>query len=68
MVAVDNEPFYIIEHTRFMCLMALLERCYSLPSSTYSSEKLIPTMFDKVRSKVAGLKNLLALLHISDEQ
>ena len=68
MVAVDNEPFYIIEHTGFVCLMALLERRYSLPSSTYLSEKLIPTMFDKVRSKVAGLKNLLALLHITDEQ
>ena len=54
-MAVDNEPFYIIEHAGFKRLMALLEPRYSLPSSKYLSEKLIPIMFDKVRSKVAGL-------------
>ena len=37
MVAVDNEPFYLIEHTGFKHLMALVEPCYTLPSSTYHS-------------------------------
>ena len=38
MVAVDNEPSYIIEHAGFKCLMTLLEPRYSLPSSKYLSE------------------------------
>jgi len=55
MVAVDNEPFYLVEHTGFKCLMALVEPHYTLPLSKYLSDKLIPTMFEKVPSRVSDL-------------
>ena len=35
--------------------MALLEPRYTLPSSKYLSEKLLPSMFEKVRSRVADM-------------
>ena len=55
MVAVDAEPFKIVEHTSFSRLMALLGPHYTLPSSKYLSEKLLPSMFEKVRSRVADM-------------
>ena len=52
MIAVDNEPFAIVEHDGFTRLLKLLEPCYQLPSSKYFSETLIPEMYEKVKNKV----------------
>ena len=52
MIALDNEPFTIVDHIGFVQLMNLLEPRYQLPSDKYFSETLIPEMYRKVSLKV----------------
>ena len=52
MIALDNEPFTIVDHIGFVRLMNLLEPRYQLPSDKYFSETLIPEMYRKVSLKV----------------
>ena len=41
MIPLDNEPFNLVDHIGFMCLMKLPEPRYKLPSDKYFSEHLI---------------------------
>ena len=52
MMALDNEPFTMVNHIGFVCLLNLLEPRYQLPSDKYFSETLIPEMYQKVALKV----------------
>ena len=52
MIALDNEPFNVVNHTGFTRLMKLVEPCYKLPSDKYFSDTLIPEIFQKVCLKV----------------
>ena len=52
MIALDNEPFSVVNHIGFNRLMKLLEPRYQLPSDKYFSETLIPEMYQKVYLKV----------------
>ena len=55
MIAVDSEPFILVDHIGFTRLMKLVEPHYKLPSDKYFSEKLIPEMYGKVCEKVKVL-------------
>jgi len=55
MIAVDSEPFTLVDHIGFTRLMKLVEPRYKLPSDKYFSEKLIPEMYGKVCEKVKVL-------------
>ena len=52
MIALDNEPFNVVNHTGFTRLMKLVEPRYKLPSDKYFAENLIPEMYQKVCLKV----------------
>ena len=52
MMALDNEPFTMVNHIGFVRLLNLLEPRYQLPSDKYFSETLIPGMYQKVALKV----------------
>ena len=52
MMALDNEPFTMINHIGFVRLLNILEPRYQLPSDKYFSETLIPEMYQKVAFKL----------------
>ena len=55
LIAVDNQPFSIVDDVGFMLLLNRLEPRYKLPSRRYFSETLIPNVFDKLKLLVAEL-------------
>ena len=55
MIAVDSEPFTLVDHIGFTRLMKLVEPRYKLPSDKYFSEKLIPEVYGKVCEEVKVL-------------
>ena len=63
MIALDNEPFTIVDHIGFVRLMNLLEPCYQLPSDKYFSETLIPEMYHKVSLNVK--EGVSSTFHVS---
>ena len=52
MIAVDCQPFSIVEDPGFQRLMKLLKPTYNLPSRKYFSTKIIPDIHAKVYGKV----------------
>ena len=56
MIALDFQPFSIVEDLGFRQLLEHLEPRYSLPSRKYFSEKIIPEMYDDT---VAVMKQMI---------
>ena len=54
-IAVDNQPFSVVDDIGFTRLVNHLEHWYKLSSRRYLSETLIPNMYDKVKVVVADL-------------
>ena len=48
MIAVDYQPFSIVNDIGFQRLMAAAEPRYHLPSDTHVRETLLPTLYDVV--------------------
>ena len=63
MIALDNEPFTVVNHIGFHRLMRLLEPRYQLPSDKYFSETVIPEMYQNVYLKVKD--GVFSASHIS---
>ena len=57
MMAIDLQPFSVVEDVGFRRLMAELEPRYVLPSRQYFSEVLIPEIYAKVKQRVTELLN-----------
>ena len=55
LIAVDNQPFSIVDDIGFTRLIHHLEPRYKLPSRRYFSETLIPSVYDKLKLLVAEL-------------
>ena len=55
MMAVDLQPFSIVDNIGFCRLMALIEPRYTLPSRRYFSEVMIPAIYSKVKHHVSQL-------------
>ena len=55
MMALDNQPFNIVEHTGFQRLMKLVAPNYVIPSRRYFSEKIIPNIYDKLACSISEL-------------
>ena len=62
MIAVDNQPFYLVEDIGFTCLLHTLKPRYKLPSRKYLSETVIPSMIatvhDSISIKLCDINNL----------
>jgi hypothetical protein len=67
MIAVDNEPFTLVNHVGFTRLMNLVEPRYQFPSEKYFSEKLIPEMYEKVCGRVKILVSKAAHVSITTD-
>ncbi len=52
MVALDNQPFSIVEDSGFKALIKSLEPRYSLPSRRYITETVIPIITEEITVKV----------------
>ncbi len=63
LMAVDNQPFSIVDDLGFTRLVHHLEPRYKLPSRRYFAETLIPSIYDKLKLLVAEL--LQAQQHVS---
>ena len=55
MIALDNEPFNLVNRIGFICLMKLPEPRYKLPSDKYLWEHLIPEIYQQVVEKMKCL-------------
>ena len=55
LIAVDNQPFSVVDDIGFNRLIHHLEPRYKLPSRWYFSETLIPSIYDKLKLLVAEL-------------
>lgn len=62
MIAVDYQPFTIVEDTGFCSLLRLLEPKYNIPSRKYFTETVVPKIHDRVKNAVAkeidGVRNM----------
>ena len=52
MIAIDAEPFLVVERPGFQKLMTTLSPRYQLPSRRYFSEKVVPQVYEDLRIKV----------------
>lgn len=52
MIAVDNQPFLVVEDIEFIRLMKIVKPNYSLPSLKYFSSKFIPSIYNALMKKV----------------
>ena len=63
MIALDNQPFSLVEDLGFVRLLQLLEPRYSLPSRKYLVEKILPVVHDEVRlwakSEIKGVTHFI---------
>ena len=61
MIAVDNQPFCLVEDIGFTHLLHTLEPRYKLPSQKYFSERVIPsmiaTMHDSISTKLCDIND-----------
>ena len=51
MIALDNQPFTVVEDEGFVDLLAHLQPKYCLPSRRYFSETMLPLTFDEYTAK-----------------
>ena len=52
MMALDSQPFSIVEDAGFLRLLANVCPKYVMPSRKYFSEKIIPAIFSNIRAKL----------------
>ena len=52
MIAIDSQPFSIVEDTGFTRLLACVCPRYAVPSRKYFSEKIIPEMYTNLRQRL----------------
>ena len=52
MVALDSQPFSIVEDSGFVSLLKEMELCYTIPSRKYISETILPRIMRGVMDEV----------------
>jgi galactitol-specific phosphotransferase system IIB component len=58
MMALDNQPFLMVEDLGFQRLMKHLAPCYSLPSRFHFSDTVIPNLFKRAKKAIADKLNV----------
>ena len=61
MIALDSQPFSMVDDPGFTQLVRELEPRYSLPSRKHVTEKTLPRMYSMVK---AAVKKQLADVHV----
>ena len=56
-IAVDVQPYSVVEDAGFKNLLGILEPRYTIPSRKFSSTKVIPEMYDATRARVQSELN-----------
>ena len=67
MMALDNQPFNIVEHIGFQRLMKLVAPSYEIPSRKYFSEKIIPNIYDKLSCSISELLQDITSISFSSD-
>ena len=52
MIALDYQPFSIVDDVGFICLLRSLEPRYVIPSRRYITETVMATIYDTVKKEV----------------
>ena len=63
MIALDCQPFSVVDDAGFIRLLKALEPRYVLPSRKYITETVIAKLYDEVKSAVS--KHVTGISHIS---
>ena len=67
MIAMDNQPFSIVEDQGFIELLAELEPRYVIPSTKFFNETMLPQAYDSLKLKISKeLSNASSLSFTSD--
>lgn len=54
MITIDNQPFSLVNDIGFKRLMKKAQPKYQVPSRNYFSDKIVPDIYRKVKSKIAS--------------
>ena len=52
MIALDYQPFSIVDDVGFNHLLQVLEQRYKTPSRKYFTETILPNIYERLRQKV----------------
>ena len=52
MIAIDSQPFSIVQDTSFLQLLSNVCQLYAVPSCNYFAEKVIPEMFSAIKTQL----------------
>ena len=52
MIALDYQPFFIVDDVGFNRLLQVLEPRYKIPSRKYFTETVLPNIYERTRQKV----------------
>ena len=55
MIALDYQPFSIVDDVGFICLLHSLEPRYVIPSRRYITETVMPAIYDTVKKEMPGV-------------
>lgn len=67
MIALDNEPFSIVEKVGFKRLLEQALPRYELPSRTYISQKIVPDIYNRIHDKIkTNISKAIAVSVTSD--
>ena len=55
MIALDNQPFSVVDDLGFKNLLRVSEPRYNLPSCHYFAEVVIAGMYQQIKERVVGL-------------
>lgn len=69
MIAVDAEPYLIVERPGFLKLMEVLEPRYKVPCRKVFSERVVPEIYEDLRKKVVYFSSksstrLIVFIHL----
>ena len=67
MIALDDQPFSVVNDIGFRRLMKTAVPRYALPSDTYVRETLLPTLYEAVKTRVAEKLSGIAKVSVTTD-
>ena len=64
MIAIDNQPFSVVENYGFIELLAKLELRYVIPSTKYFNETILQQAYDNPKLKITEELSHIRLRHL----
>ena len=59
MIAPDNQPFFYVQDIGFQRVMKLVAPRYEIHSRRYFSEKIVPSIYDKMKCSISKIFEII---------